>query len=108
LGAFHAGTVPTGVYGLPEDAPFMLDPPIPLAEYELDKPVKGVLLGMFGKGNEAECAVVVNLDYKNPAEVTVKCKGKLEVYDAMSDKWVKASTLRLVPGGGKLVRSVGT
>lgn len=106
LGAFHAGTVPTGVYGLPEDAPFTPDPPIPTKEYVLEQPVEGVLIGLFGERYEAQRAVIVNLDYKNPVTLGIKCQGVLEAYDAERDSWSPAQHLDLLPGGGVLVRSV--
>jgi len=113
-GVYHCGMLPPGAKPLPKDALFRLDPPIPEIQYEPLRPVKGVLLGLFGaigkgqKPGEPTHVLVVNLNYKTAAIVGLKGPRRLELFDATTGKWSKASRkqaeLRLPPGAGKLAR----
>ena len=79
------------------------------------KPVKGMLLGLFGPAGKADASVnpthvlVVNLDYKAENVTTVIGPGNLEVFDATTHTWspvaANQAKLQLPPGGGKLVRT---
>jgi len=109
LGVYHAGMMPPGAEPLPEGAPFRLDPPVAPIVYNPPERVRGVLLGYFGKAKEPSHVVVVNLDYKAEAVLTLVGPGNLETFDAAAGTWSPAGTQRaeiqLPPGGGKLVRS---
>jgi hypothetical protein len=114
LGVYHAGMMPPGAEPLPNDAPFRFDPPVAPMPYKAPERVRGMLLGLFGQpagpGKPATPthAVVVNLDYKAEATATVIGPGSLERFDADAGTWSPAGAgrveLRLVPGGGKLLR----
>ena len=108
LGVYHAGMMPPGAEPLPKDAPFHLDPPVLLLAYEPPERVRGVLLGYFGKASKPSHVVVVNLDYKAEALLTLVGPGNLEIFDAAAGTWSPAGSprakLRLLPGGGRLVR----
>ncbi len=108
LAVYHAGMAPPGAVPLPADAPFRLDPPVPGMTYKPPERVRGVLLGYFGEANKPSHVVVVNLDYKTRATLTLIGAGSLETFDAASGNWSSAGCrrveLRLEPGGGKLVR----
>jgi hypothetical protein len=116
LGVYHAGMMPPGAEPLPNDAPFRLDPPVPAMQYEPKKPVKGMLLGVFGPARQREQSgqpthvLVVNLDYQADNVATVVGPGNLELFDATAGTWSPAGAsraeLRLPPGGGKLLRIV--
>jgi hypothetical protein len=109
LGMYHLGMVPAGTVGLPADATFRLDPPVPAMEYKPPAPLKGMLIGVFGaaKGPPTH-ALVVDLDYGAAATTTVVGPGPLQVFDAGAGRWRDArgsrAALRLRPGGGRLVR----
>jgi hypothetical protein len=126
VGVYHAGMMPPGTHPLPGDTPFRLDPPLPRVPYQskgpaqgtwpcrTTEPIKGMVLGLFGpttngNGPAAPTHVfVVNLDYKNNAETTLVGPGNLEIFDGTSKTWSPTNadrvTLKLLPGGGKLVR----
>ena len=104
LGAYHLGTVPAGGMGLPADASFTVDPPVPP-----DKPRGGILLGYFGTAAGATHVLVVNLNYIIGITTTVVGPGPLAVFDAEERNWHPATdgaraTVSIVPGGGKLLR----
>jgi len=109
LGAYHAGMVPPGAEALPANSVFTLDPP--LAPMPHKAPVKGILLGCFGKSSRPTHVVVANLDYTTEVTATIVGPRPLEVFDARSGRWLlaagKRAALRLPPGGGKLVRIAG-
>ncbi len=103
LGVHHLGVVPPLGEGLPADAKFRVDPPVP-ADQE-----KGILLGCFGRSKKPTHVLVVNLDYTQPVKTTVVGPGALEVFDETAGEWQGASNreraeVKLMPGGGKLVR----
>ncbi len=111
LAVYHAGMSPPGSTLLPEKAAFRFDPPVASMAYHPPERVRGFLLGYFGTGEKPSHAVVVNLDYKAAAKVSLIGPGKLESFDASTGKWTSAgdrAELRLAPGGGKLVRVMGT
>jgi hypothetical protein len=108
LAVYHAGMMPPGAEPLPQDAPFRLDPPVPPLAYKPPERVRGVLLGYFGKASKPSHVVVVNLDYKAEAVLTLAGPGNLELFDAAAGAWSPANSpraeLRLLPGGGRLLR----
>lgn len=69
---------------------------------------RGLLLGNFGNGENANHVLVVNLDYKSEVSATFVGPGELESFDASTGKWSKTggkrAEIRLPPGGGKLLR----
>jgi hypothetical protein len=108
LAVYHAGMTPPGAEPLPANAPFRLDPPLPALDYHPPERVRGVLLGYFGKAHKPSHVVVVNLDYKTEAVLTLVGPGRLSTFDATAGTWSPIGSpraaLRLPPGGGKLVR----
>jgi hypothetical protein len=108
LAVYHAGMTPPGAVPLPADAPFRLDPPVPAMDYQPPERVRGVLLGYFGAAGKPSHVVVVNLDYKTEAPLTLVGPENLETFDAAAGTWSSTGStqaeLRLPPGGGKLVR----
>ncbi len=107
---YHAGMTPPGAVPLPADAPFRLDPPMPQIDYQPPERVRGALLGYFGKTGRPSHVVVVNLDYKTEATLTLLGPGNLDVFDATADTWSavggRKAELKLPPGGGKLLRAL--
>lgn len=113
-GVYHAGMMPPGAKPLPADAAFSFDPPVSAQSYQPPQPVRGAPLGSFAKRSKGgqllapTHALVVNLDYSAEATVGVRGPGRLEVFDAATGKWSRLrerrADLRLLPGGGKLVR----
>jgi hypothetical protein len=67
-------------------------------------------LGYFGKEEKPSHAVVVNLDYKSEAAITVSGPSDLESFDAKTAAWSSAGSkqlqLTLPSGGGKLIRVI--
>ena len=108
LAVYHAGMAPPGAQLLPTDAPFRLDPPVPSLAYHPPERVRGVLLGYFGTASKPSHVVVVNLDYKAEAVLTIVGPDPLDAFDAAASTWSAIGSpraeLRLPPGGGKLVR----
>lgn len=115
-GVYHVGMMPPGAEPLPADSPFALDPPPPTMPFKPSERVQGILLGCFGKaGKDTKDAVrtsshvlVVNLDYQKESHVTLKGRGRFEMFDPITQRWTpagnKSATLQLEPGGGKLLR----
>ncbi|MFH1921435.1 MAG: hypothetical protein ABIP48_16340 [Planctomycetota bacterium] len=108
LSVYHAGMAPPGSVPLAEDSPFRLDPPLAAMAYAPPEGVRGALLGYFGKEGEPSHVVVVNLDYKAEAALTLLGPADLDTFDATAAAWSPAGSpraeLRLAPGGGKLLR----
>ncbi len=107
IGAYHAGMSPPGSAPLPAELPIRFDSPVAPLPYLPPERVRGYLLGCFGAGDKTTHAVVVNLDYKAAAKVTLVGTNTLEVFDAKTGSWNAAGVrvqLQLPPGGGKLVR----
>jgi hypothetical protein len=114
-GVYHAGMLPPGAAPLPIDARFVLDPPVPTAEYKPPAPVKGILLGYFGPAGKTDQPAVpthvlmVNLDYESAAVAGLRGPGRWDVFDAATGKWSRSGDkrceLRLPPGGGTLLRT---
>ena len=115
LGVYHMGMLPPGAESLPADSPFRIDPPVSPLDYKPPERVRGLLLGVFGpvdsqpRPQRATHALIVNLDYKAPAQPTLLGPAPLEVFDADSGTWSPAGNSRLtrplLPGGGLLVRT---
>ena len=107
-GVFHTGMQPPGTAPLPKESAFNFDPPIPDMAYRPGERVEGVLLSRFGIGEKTTHAVVVNPDYKLARTVTLTGPAPLEIFDATTGQWSPAdgprAELRLLGGGGKLVR----
>ncbi len=108
IGAYHTGTIPWGAKALPWSNPFRISPPL-TDKPAVDRiPVKGILIGCFGKDGKQTHALVVNTDYSKPIITTVEGPGKLDIFDIPTGTWkstdMSAVELRLPPGGGKLVR----
>ena len=105
---YHAGMTPPGAVPLPQDAPFRLDPPMLPLDYKPPENVRGALLGYFGKAGRPSHVVVVNLDYKTEATLTIIGPSNLDTFDATAATWSPVDSqrieLQLPPGGGKLVR----
>ncbi len=99
LGAYHCGTVPLGGQALPPKSVFAPDPA-----------AQNVLLGYFGKSARRPThVVVVNLNYKNAATLTLNGPGPQELFRAPVREWQRPTAgkqikLDLPPGGGVLVR----
>lgn len=114
LGVYHAGMTPPGAQPLAADAPFRFDPAVAQQRFENGKPVKGMLLGLFGRVANGTTpasptlALAVNLDCTADAAVNVVGPRDLEVFDATTGKWSAVgrnrTELHLPPGGGKLLR----
>ena len=112
-GIFHLGMLPMGAVSPPAEVPFQLTPAIQPMEYKPLQPVRGVVLGLFGKTKDVAQAthvLVVNLDYKQALTTTLVGPMPLESFDAATGRWTGARGVRmpldLPPGGGKLVRIV--
>jgi hypothetical protein len=100
--------LPPGTLPLPYRAAFTLDPALPVMDYTPPEPVKGMLLGYFGKVDSPSHVLVVNLDYKQNVTRTLVGPGRLEIFDTTTLKWSVVGTnraeLHIQPGGGVLVR----
>jgi hypothetical protein len=107
LGVYNVGMLPPGTLPLPDNATFILDLPFPVMDYTPPLPVKGMLLGYFGKVDSPSHVLVVNLDYKQNVTRTLVGPGKLEIFDTTTGKWSVVGTnraeLHIQPGGGVLV-----
>jgi len=100
---------------LEDNAPFHLDPPVSPIPYKRPERVKGWLLGVFGPaGKDGQPAkpthvLLVNLDYKTEAAISLVGPGHLEIFDAAASTWSNAGStrvpLRIVGGGGVLLRA---
>ena len=108
LGVYHLGMLPPGTLPLPDKAAFTLDPALPVMDDAPPQPVKGMLLGYFGKVDSPSHVLVVNLDYKQNVTRTLVGPGRLEIFDTATLKWSVVGTnraeLHIQPGGGVLVR----
>ena len=101
--------VPPGATELPRDSAFTLDPPLARRDYRPPEPLQGMLLGVFGTLGKPTHALVVNLDYGKPTTPALVGPGPLEIFNATTRKWRSGpdgarAQLRLLPGGGALVR----
>jgi hypothetical protein len=101
LGVYHTTMKEPGCQPLPSDMPFKL------TETASDD-TRGFLIGLFGTEENPTHVVVVNLDYTSEAAVTLVGSGRLDIFDATKEKWIKTknsqSDLTFPPGGGTLVR----
>ena len=110
IGAYHLGDQPPGTTRLPGNSPFTLSPTVPNTNYVKGKPVKGMLLGLFGPDSQlshATYALVVNLNYAKSVTTTVNGPGDLAIFDPLTSLWSPTAAndahLSLLPGGGTLV-----
>jgi len=98
----HTSLKEPGCEPLPSNATFKID-----AASTRPTP-RGLLLGNFGKEQNATHVVVVNLDYKTGITAVLTGPAKLELFDPATKKWTPASSnraeLNLQPGGGQLLR----
>ena len=104
LGAYHVGETPLGAEALPSDAPVAVETPVPTA---------GLVVGLFGRGDRATHAVVVNLSYRESASVTLTARARMGAFDCTTGRWQplrtgKRAALELGPGRGVLLRWRGT
>ena len=124
IGAYHTGEIPFLAETLPEDGVFQLEPrltnyPQDVTDAETRKadgknffsakpPVKGFILGYFGKDAKATHALVVNLDYNAPATTRLTAPGNLQRFAPHQSLWVDCDAnyaeFTLSPGGGMLFR----
>jgi hypothetical protein len=109
LGVYHMGMIPIGGEPLPAGSAFTVDPPVAPMSYKPPEKMKGMLLGAFGKTGRPTHVIVVNLDYTQEMATTVVGPGPMEVFDPGTGKWEpsgqgKRAPIRLLPGGGKLLR----
>lgn len=113
LGAFHAGMLPPGTSALPDQVPVWPDPAVERMTFRSGSPAGGFVLGYFGATTSAKVAdashvMVVNLDYKRSRSIRLVARGPLSVFDAASRTWTRVGSnhveLRLLPGGGRLLR----
>jgi hypothetical protein len=120
LGAHHLGDIPMGAQALPDDSPFDVDPAPPNRPYanpdlslRNEKPIEGLLLGIFGRTDRPTHVLLVNLDYRQPVTSSLVGPGPFEVFHAPTRAWHagrgddKRVALELPPGGGILVRVAG-
>lgn len=122
IGAYHLGDLPPGYnttdgsspQRLPDGSPFTLSG-VATTTYQLDTPVKGALLGLYGSGkqlSEATCALVVNLNYSGALNTRMTGPDDLSVFDPTTGKWIaqgrKWADVDLEPGGGVLVKRTST
>jgi hypothetical protein len=123
IGAYHLGDLPPGYnttdgsspLRLPGGSPFKVSPNITNTTYRNNKPVRGVVMGLFGPEDDvadATRAVVVNLDYSNNLTTRVTGTGNLSVFDTATGKWVAQghawADVSLEPGGTVLVGLTAT
>ncbi len=113
LGVYHLGMVPPGGVGLPADACFTVDPPVPAMEYMPPAPIEGMVLGYFGPQSNPTHVVVVNLDYTQDVVTEVVGPGPLEVFNARRRVWRPSldgsrANVHLMAGGGTLLRLADT
>ena len=122
VGAYHLGDLPWGfgtsdgsspLRPLPDDSPFTITPSVPNTNYVTNAPVKGMLVSLFGSGDQpadTQLALVVNLDYTQSLTKTVTGPRDLLLFNAGSGTWVATGSpqalLNLSPGGGRLLRLV--
>jgi hypothetical protein len=110
LGVYHQGMLPAGAVALPDSSPIQLDPAIAVQQYKPPERLRGVLLGLFGSSEDkpATDALVVNLDYQQALQITLRAAGPVRVFDATTQNWAEPAERRvrvdLPPGGGKLLR----
>jgi len=102
LSVHHTAMKEAGCEPLPADAVFQIESPQSPAS------PRGFLLGLFGAAQKPTHVVVVNLDYKAEATVSLKGPGDLELFDAVTAQWTAGKKpsipLTLPPGGGALAR----
>jgi hypothetical protein len=109
---YAADAAPPGTRVLPEGGLPLGVGDVPAIAYSNGAPLKGLLLGFFGKGGDsvadATLALVQNLDYSASRACRATASQSLSVFDAATGKWKSQEgnevDLTLPPGGGILVR----
>ena len=107
VGVYHTAPLPYGAEVIPATAPVQL-----VGEGEF-------VLGLFGKSGRATAFMIVNREYRQASEATVKVAlpgRKLQELDRKTGKWTAGETLgasrtvkvKLDPGDGRLFRVPGT
>jgi len=125
IAVYNAGEIPFMGVALPDDGIFQLEPKLknvpqgltPPKSHRAAKgdalnnvePVKGYLLGYFGKDPKKPTHVmVVNLDYDARKTVTLTAPSALERFEPHQSAWYPVggskAELDLPPGGGMLLR----
>ena len=122
--AYHTGEIPFMAATLPDNGIFQLEPklankPQNVTDAETRKadgknffsnllPVKGFILGYFGKDGKATHVLVVNLDYNATAKTRLTASAPLQRFAPHQALWVDCNAnyadLELPPGGGILFR----
>ena len=129
IAVYHAGEIPFMGVELPDNAVFQLEPKLKNVPQGLTppkshraaegdalnnvEPLKGYLLGYFGKNDNAPTHVmVVNLDYDARKVITVTAPSALERFEPHQSIWYPVggskAKLDLPPGGGMLLKLAGT
>ena len=108
VGVYHYGMLPPGAEALPVNAAISIDAPCKDPSFKSGEPVKGILIGLFGKSLKAPThAVVVNLDYRNETVAKIRGPHSISVFDPGSSKWSKPKgktvDLHLDHGEGQLL-----
>ena len=124
LNVYHTGEIPFATEALPDNAAFQIEPKLenkPHAAQNADNrkpdgknvfsnypPVKGFVLGYFGKDSKATHVLLVNLNYNETVTTTLTAPADLEYFDPFHQRWFDAKgskyKVELAPGGGKLFR----
>ncbi len=122
LAVYHVGSLPEGTAELPQNSPFRIEPAVSFKESSPNEPVQGFVIGLFGEGQSATHAIVVNLDYRTyagrgqprreeflkPIKRFLAGPGPLERFDVEAAKWLPVDAdrveLHLPPSGALLVR----
>lgn len=96
-GAYHTSRNYPGTRYLTPGLPFKLDD---------KKSSKNILMGYFGQENSHK-VLIVNLNYKDTSLAKIVTSSKIEVFDPLGRVWKssKSKTIRLIPGGGVLIRA---
>jgi hypothetical protein len=101
---------PPGTATLPNNSPFTISN-APEISYSNGDPLKGALLGFFGRDgtslSDATFVLVQNMDYSSDKTFILNGPGSLSIYDHFLDRWVAMNSnqvsLDLEAGGGVLV-----
>ena len=124
LAAWHSGEIPFGTDPWPENSAFRLRPkPENISQgltdakvhyaqgrnfFNVRPPVKGFLMGVFGRNLRASHLLLVNLDYRKNAVTVLESPSALERFDQTSGVWSDAggcsARLDIPPGSGILLR----
>ncbi|MCX8108243.1 MAG: hypothetical protein N3G20_05500, partial [Verrucomicrobiae bacterium] len=104
MGVYHTTLNEPGCEPMPPGCVFRICNP-----RESSADGRGILLGLFGRGNKPTHVIVVNLNYRSAKTTAIQGPGELEKFDAESKQWkaLRSTTAEfsLEPGGGVLLRS---